>query len=335
MWRRILCLILYLVGWSPMMAQIDSLGYAPINEHLFLNTKWKYTYTAHAETNTVIHKADEAYEHFMYYKYDNTYSIFLNGVFSGGFWRLNEAQNQVFSPFRRIEWWDIKEFTEDVLVLEYSFTDRSHYQYHFVRVTGGDDPFPRLANELPDVVVDYYTDKDSRYKYRGRKGDRGKRGGRKNRRNNREEEPPEVEPEFLQIEMVGGGFFGGIDPVYRNNLVIRTDGKVTKEFQTERMGLRVTKRDITREDLEALVTYIEGQNFFSFKTSYECESKDCYQRLQKKPRPMALRIAVTRGFRRKVVSIMIWDGSGKEQYVDYPPEIDQIVKAIERVALYD
>ena len=38
--------------------------YPAINENLFVNTKWEYTYTTHAESNTVIHKADDDYDYF-------------------------------------------------------------------------------------------------------------------------------------------------------------------------------------------------------------------------------------------------------------------------------
>lgn len=331
--------LVFLCSWltSLVSAQISTdLGYPPINENLFLNTRWKYTYTTHAETNTIIHKADKFYEHFIFYKYDYTYSIYLNGVFSGGEWRLNDALNQVYSPFRNIQWWKIQQFTDDMLVLEYSLHSKANYRYHFVRVTPEQAPFQRSANDLPDVEVNYLSKNDDKYRYRYVKAEKGKRGGKGKRKDNKKQtDTIAPEPELLQVELVGGGFFGGIDPVYRNNLVIKTDGTVIKEYQTEQQGLRVTRRTIPRANLEKLVQLIEEKNFFNLEQIYTCESPDCSRRLTQQPRPIALRIAVTKGYRRKLITISVWEGFGaKNHWVVYPPEIDLIVKAIEDVALF-
>lgn len=316
------------------------LGYAPINEGLLMGTRWRYTYTTHSETNTVIHKADAFYEHFLYFKYDYGYSVFLNGTYSGGDWKLNEAQNQVYAPFRNIAWWRLRSFSEETLVLEYSLHAKANYCYHFVRVSAERSPFPRLPNELPDIEVRHYDKNESPYKYRYLKAEKGKRGGRGEAKPEKPSKPdknapPEPEPELLQVELVGGGFFGGIDPVYRNNLVIKTDGQVVKEYQTERLGLRVTRRHISRQSLERLVEFMESKQFFEMQPMFLCESPECSRRMGQSPRPIALRIALTKGYRRKVVSISIWEGLGvQNHWVSYPPEIDLIVKAIENTALF-
>ncbi|RMD74713.1 MAG: hypothetical protein D6818_02730, partial [Bacteroidetes bacterium] len=56
-------------------------------------------------------------------------------------------------------------------------------------------------------------------------------------------------------------------------------------------------------------------------------------RKKQAPRPVPLRLAVTYGDRRKVVTIAIWgkDDAGI-QYVDYPPALDAIIEAIQRMA---
>ena len=60
----------------------------------------------------------------------------------------------------------------------------------------------------------------------------------------------EAPRELIQIELVGGGFYGGVDPVYRNMTLIKTDGRVIREYQTELQGLRVSKHNIERDSLE-------------------------------------------------------------------------------------
>lgn len=320
-----------------------ALDYPAINENLLINTSWQYTYTTHAQTNTVIHKAENGYAYYLNLNYDYTFNNFLNGKYNGGTWRLNEAQNQLYYPYRRVDWWHIAEFSDQTLVLEYSPHRKASYKYHFVRVSPDETPFQRAANLLPDIDINDMVQSD-RPNYRSLRGAPGKRwlakrAARRERRKERrrerraakkEQEEPE---EFLQIELVGGGFFGGIDPVYRNNLVIQTDGQVIWEYETKMMGLTKSEHQIPREDVEALVQFIEEKNFYDFKQYYSCESRTCMKRMGESPRPIALRIAVTRGFHRKMIMVTIFEGDGRENtLVNYPPELDAIVEAINKVA---
>lgn len=330
--------------------------YPAINENLFVNTKWKYTYTTHAESNTVIHKADETYDYFIFFRYDYGYQTYLNGNLSGGLWRLNKEQNEIFYNFRKVKWWRLASFSEEALILEFTMNKKSSYRYHFVRVADADAPFERSPNDLPDVNVDFAEDAivaetESYTNYleqRGIKYNPKAWQRRKERRKRREarrklrlqktergraqlakEEPKEM----MQIELVGGGFYGGVDRVDRNMILIKTDGRVIREYQSELQGLQVSKHNITRKTLEELVTFIEEKNFFEFDQIYTCNTPGCIKRLENKPRPIALRIAITKGVRRKIITIPIWDGRGKaNSFIDYPKELDAIVQAIENIA---
>jgi hypothetical protein len=51
-------------------------GYLPIDENYIMETKWRYTYTTHTQTNTIIHRADNSYDYYVYFKYDHTYQNF-------------------------------------------------------------------------------------------------------------------------------------------------------------------------------------------------------------------------------------------------------------------
>ncbi len=340
-----------------MEAQLDStaVAYPPINENVFTHTQWKYTYTTHAESNTIVHKADEEYLYFVFFKYDYTYQSYLNGKFSGGIWKLNEAQNEIDYTFRDIPVWRIASFTDEALVIEYTQHRKASYRYHFVRVAAADTPFKRSPNELLDVEVDFATEatEESSYlayleqrgiqynqsKWEKRKAKLAKRKENRRKRlsktaRGRKKLEAEEPKELLQIELVGGGFFGGVDPVYRNITLIKSDGRVIQEFQTELQGLRVSKHQIERDSLEKLVDYIVSKNFFEFDQIYTCTSASCNSRLSSKPRPIALRIAVTKGVHRKIVTIPMWDGEGiGKSYINYPPELDAIVKAIQTVSM--
>ncbi len=330
--------------------------YPPINENLFVNTKWKYTYTTHAESNTVIHKADEDYEYFVFFKYDFGYQMYLNGTLTDGIWKLNQEANELKYNFRRVEWWRIASFSEEALILEFTMNRKSSYRYHFIRVSDADAPFERSPHDLPDVNVNFAnntqeTESDSYATFlrdRGVKYNKKAWERRRLRQERREKNriarlqktergraklAAEQPKEMMQVELVGGGFYGGVDPVYRNMILIKTDGRVIKEYQSQLQGLQVSKHNISRENLEKLVAYIEQNHFFEFDQIYTCENQDCIKRLSNKPRPIALRIAITKGVHRKIITIPIWDGKGKAQaLIDYPEELDAIVQAIEKIA---
>ena len=338
-----ICLLsLIFAAAMPQMQAQNSRQYAAINENKLLQTKWKYTYTTHTESNTIIHKADKDYKYYLFLKYDNTVQTYINGKIIDGQWALNEAKNELIYDFRRIKSWRIAEFTNNVLVLEYNLHAKAAYRYHFVSVTDAEAPFVRSAFDLPDVLVINQLQTGDKFKFRGVKDEPGKRllTARQIRKDAKKaakkaKNPPKEAPVFIQIELVGGGFYGGMDKVLRNNLVIKTDGKVVREFETERNGLSVTRRTIARKDLEALVKYIESKQFFTFDQTYTCQTGDCQKRMQELPRPVALRLSVTYGFRRKLVMIPIWDGQGHDKAIlQYPPELDAIVRAIESLALY-
>jgi len=328
LWTNLFLLCLNL---NAQITDSTAIIYPAINENLFVNTKWKYTYTTHAESNTIIHKADDTYDYFIFFRYDYGYQTYLNGNLSGGLWRLNKEENEVMYNFRKVEWWRIASFNEEALILEFTMNKKSSYRYHFVRVTDIDAPFERAPNDLPDINVNFEEDAVvvETESYREDKRVARLQKTKKGRAQLAKEEPKEM----MQIELVGGGFFGGVDPVYRNMILIKTDGRVIKEYQSQLQGLQVSKHNIARETLEELVTFIEEKQFFEFDQIYTCNTADCIKRLEKKPRPIALRIAITKGVRRKIITIPIWDGRGKaNSFIDYPKELDAIVQAIENIA---
>jgi hypothetical protein len=135
------------------------------------------------------------------------------------------------------------------------------------------------------------------------------------------------------VELIGGGFYGGIDPVIKDFIHIKSDGRLIKEFQSVNEGLHVTKKNISREELEQFAEYVVKQKFFNYERVYDCSDQNCFKRKGMKPAPIPLRIAITYGDRKKVVTIAIWgkDDLGSH-YVDYPPALDNIIDAIQRMA---
>jgi hypothetical protein len=108
---------------------------------------------------------------------------------------------------------------------------------------------------------------------------------------------------------------------------------LVQEFQSVNTPLKVTKKIIPKQELEAFAEYVLNNKFFDMKRMYDCTSPACEKRKIMKPTPIPLRLMVAYGDKKKVVTIAIW---GKDQYnikyVDYPPQLDNIIDAIQRFA---
>ena len=301
-------------------------NYPAVDERKIIETKWRYTYALHLESNTIFHKAEKDYEYFLNIKYDYTYEQFLNGAYDKGVWSLNGSD--FFYSFKHIKKFEIAQVTKNVLVLEFEQSNsKGTYQYHFIRVDSKDTPFVKPSNELPDIIVEELnTKKKNQWWALGK--NKKKRKKRKRKRN----EPKEKEL-YISIELIGGGYYGGIDPVLRDYVHIKSSGRLIKEFKSVNKGLEVTKKNIPREELEAFAEFIITQKFFEYERLYDCEDALCQKRKVNKPTPIPLRLAVAYGTRKKVVTISIW---GKDQnnmrYVEYPESLDNIIDAIQKMA---
>ena len=304
-------------------------SFGPIDERLLVETRWQYAYTLHVESNTVLHKADDSYQHFLYFRYNYAYEEFLNGTFSKGWWSLDNRT--LTYPFRNVETFEIGNINKQTLVLDFQQKNSTgNYQYHFIKVTAAETPFVKPANELPDVLVEEIIPKKEK-----KIKENGWLSFLKNKKKQRRKLEYDLEKEqiYINIELVGGGFYGGIDPVLKDMIHIKTDGRLIKEFQSAYNGHITTKKNIDREELEQFAEFIVKQKFFEFERSYECHSPLCQKRKEMKPTPMPLRLSVVYGDRKKHVTVGIW-GKDKygEQYVDYPPALDKIIDAIQRMA---
>ncbi len=313
-------------------AQVDdSLGwgtnYPAVPERMIAETKWRYTYAIHLESNTIIHQAESFYDYFLYFRYDYTYEQYLNGQMTRGTWSLSGSE--LFYNFKHIKKFEIAGATKNTLMLEFTQANsKGTYQYHFIRVDSKDAPFVKPSYELPEVIVERI---DLRKSKRRRLAKAKKKKRRKARRERKRQ--PKKEPIFISIELIGGGFYGGLDPVLRDYIYIKSDGRLVKEYKGVNSGLTVTKRTIPREELEQFAEFIIAQRFFEFDQMYDCTSSICEERKHSKPTPIPLRLVVAYGVRKKVVTVSIW---GKEKngihYVDYPPALNNIVEAIRKMA---
>ena len=323
---RLLCYLLFsLCFLSSVTAQTaDSKAYFDIDERKIVETKWKYTYALHLESNTIIHQAEDTYEYFLYFRYNYTYEQYLNGKFSRGTWRMKE--DNLFYRFKHIKQFRIAAVNKQVLILEFTQDNsRGTYQYHFVSVPAEEAPFIKPANELPLVKVEIDNPQEAKKRW-------WSFAKRKKKKKRKTSKTPKTSLTYISIELTGGGFYGGINPVTKDYVHIKNDGRLIRELQNEQDGLLVTKKTISRTELEKFAQSIIDKGFFEMKRMYDCESIICGKRLQQKPRPIPLRIAVAYGDRRKVITINIFgQDNRKVRYVDYPEELDQIIAGIQNM----
>ncbi len=291
-----------------------------VDERKIVETKWRYTYAMHLESNTVIHQADEDYDFFLYFKYDYTYQQFLNGEFDKGIWSING--DELFYQFKHINKFVINDIDKEKLILEFSQPNsKGTYQYHFISVTSKDAPFIKPANELPDINVEAADPKENKKRWWATK------------RKSRKRKVQEVADTYINIELIGGGYYGGIDPVIRDYIHIKSDGRLIKEHKSMTNGLSVIKKNISRDELEDFAEYVIKQKFFEFERIYDCDTSVCQKRKADAPTPIPLRLAIAYGNRKKVITIAIWGEDNRRlQYVDYPPALDNIIDAIQRMA---
>jgi hypothetical protein len=296
-------------------------------ENALIETYWKYCYTVHLETGTTVHQADAGYELFVVFHYDSLFRLYNNGLNTEGKWTLN--QGQLDFAFKQTNQYQITAVTAHYLEISFRPANTTGtFLYHFSAEKQPMGMFSRRKGELAEVTVTEKAKKKAKQDTAAKP--------EKEARNWfwwRDKTYDTPAPTPIQIEITGGGYYGGVDPVLRDHTVIHSNGRLVQEILTKKRGLTVTKKEIPRTELEAFVLWAEEQKFFDFERQYDCTSKLCDKRKGISPKPTPLRIIITHGARRKMVTIAIWgrDKTG-EKYVDYPSQIDNIVDAVQRMA---
>ena len=124
----VLCLM-FLCAFATVNAQEEFNSFGAIEERHLVETRWKYAYTLHVESNTVLHQADANYEHYLYFRYNYSYQQYLNGVFSKGWWSLNDRTLDY--SFQGVENFEIGNINKKTLILDFQRPNaKGHYQYH-------------------------------------------------------------------------------------------------------------------------------------------------------------------------------------------------------------
>ena len=132
----------------------------------------------------------------------------------------------------------------------------------------------------------------------------------------------------IQIEWIGGGFVDVVNPILYDYVVINNEGLITREINESGEKNQLIRSQIDREKLEDLAVYIFESGFFEWQETYSCKSKVCWQRLERHPKPIPLRLSVRFGNLKRVVSIAMYDENNPERLLNYPSELDQIIQRL-------
>ena len=115
-----------------------------IDETDFIETRWRYVYTFHAPSNTIIHKAEESYDYYIHFKYNKTYQEYYNGALSKDYWSLDG--NQLNYKHNRNDYFRVIEVNRSTLILAFDQPNSNgRYQYHYVAVDADQTPFGKIS----------------------------------------------------------------------------------------------------------------------------------------------------------------------------------------------
>ncbi|MFK7950271.1 MAG: hypothetical protein AB8G11_21965 [Saprospiraceae bacterium] len=290
-----------------------------IDENMFMETRWKYTKTYHVSSETDIHEASEGYKFFVYFQYDYDYQTYLNGTLDKGNWLIDSKGSEIYFQFRNMSWWKVVKVDKKNLELEFKIGN-GVFRYVFVNATKDETNF----FDGEELNIEGFADIESKDEEAPKKKEKPKK--------KMDDITPKAPP-AIEVQLVGGGYFGGIDPVLKDYIHLKPNGRLVREIETMQKGLNKSSKEIPREDMEKLVKFIETKGFFELDNTYDCTSGTCQSRKKAKPTPVPLTLVVRHGSKRKVVVITIYGRDGKRgKYVNYPPEIDIIIENIRLLA---
>ena len=143
------------------------------------------------------------------------------------------------------------------------------------------------------------------------------------------------DPDNIQIELTGGGFYDSQASYTGGFILIKDDGSYVSEEWSYKKDKSVKKGFIEREELLEFIQEIEKQGFFEFEQIYDCQDDSCSDRKKSIPKPIPLRISITHGIKKNVISIPIFSEQQQDRFIDYPDEIDNIVVSIKKMVGID
>lgn len=290
---------------------------AQANIDQLLETHWRYTYTLHVETNSLSQQAGDRLRHYLYFRFDSVCRQEVNGRQSESPWRLDKRQIRL--DFRQNGLFSVLRLNDFSLELKFLSKDgKSTFVHHFTRVKADISPLALQSNTLPVVLIQTVPPL---------KADTSRAA-------QAIALPPAGNDDDVCIELVGGGYYGGINPVQHDYITISREGRLIHEFESVQGKRLIHKVNIPKDELEKFIDWAAvEQHFFDSEPAYDCKTPECEKRKTVKPAPVPLRLSITKDGKRRMITVSIWglDKNGR-RYVSYPPELDRIIDAIQRMA---
>jgi hypothetical protein len=287
-----------------------------VAEHLLINSHWKYVKTVHASSGFVQHTAqNNLFDEWVRFNHDGTCRIKINNFFDQGLWHV-KGQKLMYP--HKMDSFTILELTNETLILECNMPGtRSKILRYFVSVDPRLSPIPLETGEMPTAFVKYKRSAKPWWKSL----------------NPNTNPDPKLAEVPIEVELWNGGYYGGIDPVMKDFIHIKSTGRLCYEHSSHNQPEKKFFKDIQREELEGLLHFITEKGFFNMNAEYRCENDPCISRLSNKPRPIPMRLSVKYGNRHKTIIVYIWQTDDRNpRYVNYPQELDMIVDSIVRMA---
>lgn len=298
--------------------------YSPLIANRIAGSYWKYIHMTHASSGQVLHKGEDDYPSYLHFRFDHTARLHTNGFEEETDWMLHRG-------LLKMSYRGKKHFCTDLspsghLVLSFQREGSpTTYEYHFREVVGEETPFEKPKDELPTVLLDEPKNR-SRTQHHVPWWAFWRLWQRP---------PPPPERVFIpmSLEISGGGYYGGLNPIHRQFLHIDSEGRLIREIHTRHEGLLKTRKTISRRELEDFIAWIDRNGFFELEQEYDCKDPICFKRKTEQPRPVPLQMAIRLGHQRKVVTVHIWGRDHlQEQWLPYPPLIDQIIYSAYKMA---
>lgn len=314
MYRAIFGYILLFI-WFPLVSQTN-LSDSSIVE-LLKETTWEYEALVQASTGEVLHQRDAKNNLILYFRFDSTAQQRFNEKIKEGRWRVE--QGKLYYALQSGSVFEIHHLDEDKLALKFVQAN-NHFLYTLTRVEDSQNTFKKSKSELPLVEareLHRWKWPTSLQAYREEAFAASKDSS---------------EQEII-LELTGGGYYGGIDPVYRDFIRVMPDGKLIFEYKSKERGYIKRFRQIDREQMVKIAQFAKENGFFSLPVAYECTTALCSKRMKREPKPRPLNILVKYGSERKLLTIAIYgEDEYRIKYVSYPAFVDELIDAMRDLA---
>jgi hypothetical protein len=138
--------------------------------------------------------------------------------------------------------------------------------------------------------------------------------------------PPVGPDSVIEISLLGGGIYGGINPTTENRITIQSDGQVTELNRSLYGGTNEIKTSVPRAEVLDLAREIAALGFFSMDELYDCATGDkkCESRKTSYPPAVPMVVEVRIDSEHRIVKVTVFENGA----VLYPEELDQIVPKI-------